>query len=231
MFPGALNLLTFHIESKDGPEILEDAYRLRYNVYCEETHFLNKDDYPSGIETDQYDASSEHILSLNMQGDNRITAGTVRLVKYSDPLGFPTNEHYAKLYELLSPRNKNEIAEISRLCISKEYRRRLAPRDGLFGIESYLEEQKDERRRYPVILLHLFKKMYVTSNKYGIKYWIASMEETLFRVLDMYAITFEHLGEDTIEYYGKVRLFIAEVNKIEERMSVKRPDLWPFFKL
>jgi N-acyl amino acid synthase of PEP-CTERM/exosortase system len=230
MFPGSLQLITKHIESENGPEILNESFRLRYRIYCEEANFLNKDDYPSGIEVDKYDPYSDHIVSLNQQYDTNNTVGTVRLVRYSDELGFPTAEHYEKLYRLLSNINAREVCEISRLCISKDFRKRVEPRDGLYGVESYLEEDKYERRKYPVILLHLFRKMHAVSRQSGINYWIASMEETLSRVLGMYAIKFQYLSDDVIEYYGRVRLYIAEIPTIEERMSVQRPDLYPFFK-
>ena len=221
---------TKHIESEGDLKELEESYRLRYKIYCQEAQFLNKEDYPEGKEFDEYDLHSEHIVAQHVDDANKgAIVGTIRLVNFTDQLGFPTGKHYPELYELIPSIDYHEISEISRLCIAQEFRRRLADKDGLYGIESYLAEQQDERRKYPVILLHLFKKMYIVSKQKGIRYWLASMEDSLFKVLSKYGVRFQIIGENYIEYYGRVRPYIAEMAQLEEMMSVHRPDLWPFF--
>lgn len=223
-------IVTKHIESEGDLNELEESYRLRYKIYCEEAQFLNKSNYPSGMETDGYDKNSEHIVAVHSEGTSKgAIVGTIRLVNYTETLGFPTGVHYPELYELIRLIDYHKISEISRLCITQEFRRRLADKDGLYGIESYLAEQQDERRKYPVILLHLFKKMYMVTKKKGIRYWLASMEDSLFKVLSKYGVRFQALGENYIEYYGRVRPYIAEISQIQEMMSERRPDLWPFF--
>jgi len=230
LISSSFTIVTKHIEAEGALKELEESYRLRYKIYCQEAQFLNKSDYPSGMEVDEYDVNSEHIVAQNIEDTNKsVIVGTIRLVNFTDTLGFPTGKHYPQLYELIPSMDYHEISEISRLCIAPEFRRRLADKDGLFGIESYLAEQQDERRKYPVILLHLFKKMYIVSKQKGIRYWLASMEDSLFKVLSKYGVRFQAIGLNYIEYYGRVRPYIAEMAQLEEMMLAKRPDLYPFF--
>jgi hypothetical protein len=41
----------------------------------------------------------------------------------------------------------------------------------------------------------------------GITHWIATFEDSLFRLLKQYGIEFKLLIPDEIDYYGKVRLY------------------------
>lgn len=226
----SFTIVTKHIESEGDLNELEESYRLRYKIYCQEAQFLSKEDYPSGTEVDEYDMHSEHIVAQHMEDTNKgVIVGTIRLVNFTDKLGFPTGKYYPQLYELIPPMDYHAISEISRLCIAQEFRKRLADKDGLYGIESYLTEKQGERRKYPVILLHLFKKMYIVSKQRGIRYWLATMEDSLFKVLSRYAIRFQAIGVNYIEYHGRVRPYIAEMAQLEAMMSEHRPDLYPFF--
>ena len=41
-------------------KMMEQIYRLRFEVYCKECGFIKEEDYPEGIEQDSYDAQSLH---------------------------------------------------------------------------------------------------------------------------------------------------------------------------
>ena len=40
------------------PDLLAQSYRLRYQVYCLERKFLPAEDYPAGLELDEFDSHS-----------------------------------------------------------------------------------------------------------------------------------------------------------------------------
>ena len=206
----------------------ESLYSLRYQVYCHEAHFLDPDDYFDGLEYDEFDAFSEHFLARNPNSNDEVV-GTVRLVRWSEYLTFPTVMHFKSLLKQLS-RLKFPLessAEISRLCITKQYRRRTM--DGLIGAGGYTDKS-DNRRKFPVVLLELFKNMYLASRyALGITHWIATFEDSLYRLLQRYGVHFNLLIPEEIDYYGKVKIYGASLNHLEEEMKKRRPDLYAFF--
>ncbi len=224
-----------HIVAKyvdpDDEESLQEAFRLRYHVYCEEKCFIDKEEIKndSHTETDEYDKDlSWHFVVLNNNATGmEHVVGTVRLVKYSIDQGFPTGKFHPALYGKIVDHqiDMNQVAEISRLCINPCFRKRRD--DGLYGVESY--NNGDVRRKYPIVMISLLREMYLFSKKAGIKYWLSSMEDVLYRYLKCIALEFEPLDEDYIEYYGKVKSFILGIDEAEKNMEVKAEDLYHYF--
>src|SRR5690349_9581727 len=75
----------------DNSELLNESYSLRYEVYCNERHFLSAADYPNHLEIDEYDPYSIHIGGTNKLPEKLMVA-TVRLVLPS-LLGLPLLDH------------------------------------------------------------------------------------------------------------------------------------------
>ena len=74
----------------DEPGELKDLFSLRYSVFCLERGFLKAEDYPDGLEKDEFDAHSIQLAVRDTQGR---LAGTARLVRNS-PLGLPLERHF-----------------------------------------------------------------------------------------------------------------------------------------
>jgi N-acyl amino acid synthase of PEP-CTERM/exosortase system len=222
------NIVAKFIEPEDRESF--EAYRLRYTVYCEEKHFIDEQRIPNAqhIETDEYDENlSWHFVVMNtLESGEEHVIGTVRLVKYSEEKGFPTGKHQPSLYSKLGQHNKNEIAEISRLCINPCFRKRRD--DDLYGVATY--NSSEQRRKYPIVLLSLLREMYWFSKKVGIKFWLTSMEDSLYRYLKGISLEFQPLDENYIEYYGKVKSFLMGIEDAEKRLEEKRDDLYVYFK-
>ena len=111
---------------RDGYDLLDTAFALRYQVYCEERGFLDPTQYPAHIESDAYDETSVHFI-----GRHRFrytAAGTARLVLPSHQ-GFPLQTHcdfnreFSFIQEPGHPALR-DYAEISRLAVSKFFRQR-----------------------------------------------------------------------------------------------------------
>jgi len=157
----------------DDARYLRDSYALRYEVYCNEQHFLAPEDYPSRLEIDSYDHHAIHVGAINREG---VLVGTLRLVLPSAQ-GFPLFEHCALFGEykyLADPANpaRASAVEISRLAVSKSYRRRA--NDGLFGIaetEDKRAQQRDgetpRRRNRPELVLGLYRRCTSSANAKG----------------------------------------------------------------
>ena len=54
----------------DTPALLDEALRLRYQVYCLETGFEKHAEFASGIEFDQFDLFSVHAMIRHRQTSN-----------------------------------------------------------------------------------------------------------------------------------------------------------------
>ena len=127
----------FNFVQVDSEKLKKAIYRLRYKVYVEEFGFEKAEDHPDGYETDVYDPHSIHFAALD---ENQEVIGTVRMILNSEK-GFPI-DHAAKISFIGEKPAPDKIAEVSRLAISKNFRRRLE--DGFCGVQSYLTKSTEE---------------------------------------------------------------------------------------
>lgn len=210
----------------ESPQFLEEVYKLRYLTYVKECHFLKDKECPEEKESDEFDPYSIHFVAID---DSNTPIGTVRLVVNS-PLGFPLEAHCEESSLFINrdeiPRDKT--AEISRLIISKKYRKRKD--DGLYyglSYEDKISPQSSFRRLQPMVF-GLYKLIYQESKKRGITHWYAAMEDALFILLKSHGFTFRLIGRP-IEYYGIVKPYLGIVEEIEKNVQEKRPDYYRYF--
>ena len=98
--------------------LLQDIYRLRYQVYCLECAFLPPDAGP-GLETDDYDDCAIHVAAYTLE---QALAGTVRLVQPREGQPYPFESH-CQLFGHVAPPPRAQAAEVSRLVVRKTFRR------------------------------------------------------------------------------------------------------------
>lgn len=208
----------------DDPAALEEAYRLRYEVYCKDCRFLTEEDYPDGSERDEHDASSLHAMAFNLQGG---LVGYSRLVM-PDACGlFPWQSYCAALIEgtVLPP--PTVCAEVSRLMVRRDYRRRQGDvvQGASVGLSEPAPEDFRERyRRRPQILLSLYRQMYQHSRQNGIRYWYAAMERGLAGALSIMGFPFHRIG-DEVDYFGPVAPYLADLRVLEQVLAEKMPEM------
>ncbi|OQX87588.1 MAG: hypothetical protein B6D55_02890 [Candidatus Omnitrophica bacterium 4484_70.2] len=215
----------FTFKIVDSPQLLEEVFKLRFQVYAQERHFIKEEDYPDGKEKDKFDAYSIHFVAIDDQGE---IAGAVRLVLNS-PLGFPLEEHsQGALFIKKDKLPRQNLAEISRLVISKNYRRRKG--DGLYyslPVEDDPSEGKFSRRTRPMVF-GLYRLIYQESKRRGITFWYAAMEDVLYRLLKAHGFSFFPIGRE-IEYFGKVKPYLGIIEDIERNVQITRPDYYRYF--
>ncbi|MCP3661394.1 MAG: PEP-CTERM/exosortase system-associated acyltransferase [Gammaproteobacteria bacterium] len=222
----------FFIGVADDGQCLEDTYHLRYQVYCQETQFLPSENYPEHLETDRFDPNSIHIGSIHNSGE---MAGTVRLVLPSN-LGFPFMEHcelFPEYQYLNTQKHIPNHAEISRLAVSKLFRRRLG--DGRYALSdaeqeknaplSLQESRRQATKSHPTIVFDLYRSLYQESKRMGVTHWFLAMEKGLNRLLKRMEYRFEPIGPE-IDYYGPVTPYVADIGTIEQRVLEKKPSLF-----
>lgn len=182
-------------------------------------------DTGGNLEWDEYDINSSlHFLMLDSKAErDKQAVGTVRLVRFSETKGFPTGKYNPGLYEKISNYDLTRMAEVSRLCITPRFRRRQA--GNLTGLRT------DSRRMYPFVMFALLREVYKVSIQHGIRYWLTSMEENLHRYLKSFSVVFDPLDDNYMDYYGKVKTFVMNIEKEERILARNRNDLYDFFKV
>ncbi len=227
---------SFSFLKAETPELLRETYRLRYQVYCQELNFLNPENYPEGMEKDEYDPHSIHFAALDQEDE---IVGTIRLIKGAD-IPFPIEVH-CRLDIKINGNGllRKNLAEISRLAVSKKYRKRVD--DGRTGMESYPMakdseeakrelESKEYRRKRPEIVLGLYRLMYCESKEHHLTHWFAAMERTLWEVLNRYGMQFKQIGEE-VDYYGPVIPFLGSISDLERHIYQRNPELYASYFL
>lgn len=190
-----------------GP-LLRESYRLRYDVYCRHRRFLPPERYPTGIETDAFDAHAMHFVAVNIDGQ---LEGTVRLVldsKEGLPCeGYLPDQQNGRLFGV--PRLR--LAEVSRLAVRPSTR----------------ESAVDQMRPLDVAI-GLYREVYRASRDVGVSHLLAAMERSLERLLARLAFPFEAVGPQ-IDYYGAVRPYLLDLDEFDEKVARDRPGTFAYF--
>ncbi|MDX9715191.1 MAG: PEP-CTERM/exosortase system-associated acyltransferase [Dissulfurispiraceae bacterium] len=199
---------------------LNEIFKLRYKVYVEEWGFEKAEDHIKGVELDDYDDSALHFMAL--RHGNLI--GTIRMI-LSSQKGLPIQKN-CTINQDLDCIDHSKIAEISRLAVSKDYRRRQEDAQ-MYGSDSQsvlpfpvAEEMSSKRRRQEVII-GLFKAMYAESKIIGLTHWCAVMAKALHILLTRLGIIFKPIGPE-VDYHGRripYLLCIEEAERIMERIN------------
>ena len=223
----------FHFKEADSEDLKKKIFRLRYEVYALEFGFENPLDFPDKLEQDEYDAHSIHFAAFNEYDE---VIGTVRMIRNSEK-GFPV-EHASKITEFHDKPGSDYITEVSRLAVSKTLRRR--PEDCMHGVESYIPQSQGgvfdkknetnkfiEKREKPVVILGLYKLVYLKCKELGITHMYMITEDKLFHALYKFGFIFSKVGEP-VEYHGKRTPFATSWDAIEKHMHKNHKELLDF---
>jgi N-acyl amino acid synthase of PEP-CTERM/exosortase system len=219
----------------DGEDDIRESFRIRYQVYCVERRLLRQEDYPDRQETDAYDAQSLHFLASHLDGE---PAGTARLV-LNGPLGLPLVSHcrlhggYGFLADPSDP-TKHCYAEISRLAVSRTFRRREGdtlyggpPRDNRPPAFHHVPPVVFPPADVPEMVSGIFRMLYQESKRRGITHWVVAMERSLHVMLKRIGFEFTPIGPE-VDYYGPVRPYFAEIAALEHSVSRRKPSTWQY---
>ncbi|MFH1753801.1 MAG: PEP-CTERM/exosortase system-associated acyltransferase [Candidatus Omnitrophota bacterium] len=207
-------------------EEMDEIYALRYQVYCNECAFINPDDYPEKLESDEYDRYSMHFIAEDTRGP----IGTSRLI-LKNPHGFPLEDRCKEGLSLdLTHIDHKKVAEVSRLVISKLYRRR--KNDGLYYSPDYSDMTPEDKqaaiKRIRPMAFGIYREMYQASKRRGITHWYAIMEKSLSLLLKMHHFVFTPIGPE-IDFYGPVRPYLCIIEETERAVFGQVPKLREYF--
>ncbi len=223
---------TFEIISADTPRLLEECFRVRYQILCEEGRIpgFQANDYPDGLESDEFDLRSVHML-LRHRPSGR-TIGTVRLVmstSHQAPFPIetcPGDAFYPGMANIIRE-NRPYLTEISRLFILPEFRSRkndnLLWGSHLDNTASKRQTRHDRRKLHPIV--GLFKAILMVSAHYNLRCLCAVMEPRLAMLMSAFGIVMTPLGE-TFSYHGRRRIYFASGNEILDNIRDTHADIW-----
>jgi N-acyl amino acid synthase of PEP-CTERM/exosortase system len=191
---------SFQIVLADTNQLVQDVFRLRYRVYCEELHYESTEAFPDGMEQDSYDRRAVYCL-LKHRASNRFV-GCIRVL-LSDPeqieAKFPfeqflnTSSQNFDFAALPRPR----ICEVSRLAIISEFRRHKG--DSSHACDPQLTDV--ERFLLPSLSLGLYLAGASVMIELGMENGFAMMEPRLARHLRRFGLYFQQVAP-LRDYHG-----------------------------
>lgn len=217
---------------------LSEALTLRYRVYCEEFDYLPASDYPTGLESDEDDSRAAHFHHFNRRSlddpersDSRrdgsaggTLAGYVRLVRPDAKDQLPVQRRCRLTLDDGAWAEPSLSAEVSRLIIAPEFRRRRLDRSPVRQALPSSGEKSEAQLLPTDILLHLFRQMFNYSRSHGIRYWFAAMERPLARSLAQMGFPFKAAGPEG-EYFGCITPYVADLHDLQQRVATIQPGL------
>lgn len=210
----------------DSP-LITDIYRLRYKVYCEEWGFERPEDHPGGIERDKFDGRAVHFAAIR-KADQKLI-GTTRII-FNSELGFPIEEHCSINQDIVGL-NKAHWGEISRLAVSKEFRRR-AGDDSMFKDEEMVPELnspfQEKRKNENQIVIGLYRCIYRECLERGLTHLYAVMAKGLFLLLKRIGIAFTPAGPG-VEYHGLRTPYVGCLHELMDRFEKTNKELYQCF--
>ncbi len=177
------------VEAKDV-ELIKKIYRFRCAIACDELKILKREDFPDGLETDEYDNFSTHLAALTKVGE---VIACLRLI-HDSPIGYPTKNEM-KIEKDLSFIDPNREGEISRIFIHNRYR---------------------DMRSTKLIIHSLKREVFKKMIELNIEYSYGALEKPFFRLLRILKMPYEIIGTEQI-HGGRMRYpSILYTNKLLE---------------
>jgi N-acyl amino acid synthase of PEP-CTERM/exosortase system len=216
----------FEIVIADTPKLIKEVFSLRYQMWCIKEQFFSASRYPDGLEKDEYDNHSIHLLLYHKSSNTFI--GTARLILSDSSWGhekFPVELH-TQFYPNYTNMNMNRqySIEISRFAIMGSFFRRKDDVN-LSVSKASTQTSVDRRRRFPHPMLGLAVGVIQACAKHDIYYWFSAMDPALNRLLGFYGMQLNPIGP-LVDYYGARRPYHICVLDVLERMYQDHRDIW-----
>lgn len=208
------------------PELLDECYRIRYDVYCNDLGYEPIENFPDRKETDSYDQHSLHYLLKHIPSG--MYAGCVRVIyanEYQIEKKFPFEKVCSHRMELNQGKRQN-FCEISRLAVRGEFRRRLgefSSPQGILYAENSSDEMAQEQRQFRIIAFSLYWISIIAATHLNLDI-LALMEARLVRHLKQCQIFSEQIG-DLVEYNGKRAPYLIKPTELIANVSNSPEEL------
>jgi N-acyl amino acid synthase of PEP-CTERM/exosortase system len=208
----------------NSEDMLDQVFRLRYQVYCLERGFEDAGEHPDGREQDGEDARSLHFLVSDRA--TGCAMGTVRLI-------LPLAGAELPALGLIGANERRRLdlplaatAEISRFAIAKAFRRPLeAGWHHAQGPAMRAGRSDEPERASPLVTFGLIQAVLMMTLAGDITHIVAMMEPALLRLLRRLGIEFHPIGEP-VQHHGLRQPGWAAVAHLVDRVKDCRRELW-----
>lgn len=206
----------------NSEDMLDQVFRLRFQVYCLERGFEDAGEHPDGREQDSDDARSLHFLVLDRA--TGCAMGTVRLI-------LPRAGDELPALKMIAANERRRLdlplaatAEISRFAIAKVLRQPLEA-----GWRHADGPALRAGGRYepapPLVTFGLIQAVLMMTLAGEITHIVAMMEPALLRLLQRLGIEFHPIG-GPVQHHGLRQPGWAAVARLVDRVKDCRRELW-----
>ena len=226
MLPDSINLgqaftQYFELVPAVNDALRDEVYRIRHDVYCEELAF--EAIRPEGREYDKYDAHSLHLLMRSVKTGNFIGCSRIIRARPGDPSSpFPFEKTCAKTLDrsIVDPAKlaRETIAELSRLAVVAQFRRRRADAKSPITIS----EQDYQQPRFPYIPVGLYLGAIELARLNGIETLFILTEPHLASHFRKFGVDIKTIG-GPVEYRGQRIPFMMKTGGVVN-------NLWELFQ-
>lgn len=182
----------FEVFLADTQESRRLHYQIRYDVYCEERGFEEAGQFSSQEEKDSFDDGSVHFIVRDKLSKDWVAAMRLVMPGVSK---FPIESRCKLDREFESCNFDGSIAEISRLCLKRDFLPLNPLQEKLFSERLRLRDALIERRKFvSEILYRLLYSAFVYSRQNGVGYWYFLATPALARMVSKGQIPFTPAG-------------------------------------
>ncbi len=208
----------YRVVAATTPQLLNEVYRVRYQVYCQKLKYEDPSRFPDGREFDQHDPHAVHCLLQERRTGRFVGCVRMILADASDPRRRLPFEDVCDEYvdggsgpvlNTLPWMDRDALAEVSRLAVVYPERPNSSrPK----------ETDREVFRHMAFIGFGLYLAAVGIVIDRGLDNVFAMMEPRLTRLLKRYGIMFQQVGE-VIDYHGKRAPFHVTRGNLIENLS------------
>jgi len=212
-------------------ELKNEVYKLRYQVYCIETGFLNTQDYPDGLEFDDFDQRSIHYLIRHRKSGVYVASTRLILPDVNNPEKLFPLEQLCKIDNdaVMQSIDKKHLGEVSRFCVSKAFKKRKNEANTIAPIVSDQQDYftPNERRTFPHLSLALIACCIKASYENDIHYIYVITDSPWIRFVSALGIKLIQIGPLAEgNYYGKRCPAMINITDMLNSVAEKNLDIW-----
>jgi len=215
----------FTIQRAESQAVLDDIYRIRYGVYCQEFGYEPPNN--QGLEQDQFDPYSSHCLLTHKSSG--INVGCIRIISLPEEnqsIELPFITHCADSFypEQLSPEaiTVSQVCELSRVAVVPQFRRRAGENNTKDGLTK-IDDDFNQTRRFPFITPSLYLAagaLFLASKKQEI---FVATEPRLIKSLSKLGVRFRQVSKLT-NYHGQRAVYtFTRQSALEDIQAMPKP--------
>lgn len=224
----------FSVEKADNSKKLDDAYRLRYQVFClEQEGFENADDHPDGREMDMFDraGSTRHVVVYfnDPQTGEKFPLGTARLIlpkglNWKNVFPLQSVSRAQNSMEIVDSKSVRQATELSRLCISYEQKKLVRKRIDELDIP-LIEKQELKNMAIKLLPIAIFQGVCEIALDQGILDFYCMMTPDKIKRLLEVGLVYTPVG-DAVQHHGVRQPFHTNLMTTFDHMRENRPLIY-----